>query len=105
MYIPQGHAHHLESRNNKFAAKPWNEIPGIRYVEPVRVVGVNYAISQDGKDETVATLRLRLADPAAASHGEVVHSFAHARTTFMSCLIKCIYVFCFFFKKHAFYPQ
>ena len=23
VYIPQGHAHHLESRNNKFAAKPW----------------------------------------------------------------------------------
>ena len=74
MYVPQGHAHHLESRNNKFAAKPWNEIPGIRYVEPVRVVGVNYAISQDGKDETVATLRLRLADPAAASHGGIVHA-------------------------------
>ena len=35
----------------------------------MRVVGVSYAISQDGKDETVATLRLRLADPAAASFG------------------------------------
>jgi hypothetical protein len=69
VYIPQGHAQHLESRNNKFAAKPWNEIPGMRYVEPVRVVGMSYAISQDGRDETVAALVLRLADPAAASFG------------------------------------
>ena len=69
VYIPQGHAEFLDSRNNKAASKPWNAISGMRNIEPVRVVGLNYIISQDGRDETVANLRLRLADPSAASPG------------------------------------
>jgi len=69
VYVPQGHAEYLEGHNNKFASKPWNVVLGMRYVEPVRVTGVIYSISQDGKDKTVATLRLRVADPPSPSFG------------------------------------
>jgi len=62
VYIAQGHAQHLESRNNKFASKPLTSVPGMHYIEPVRVKELSYIISQDEKHETVPTLRLWLAD-------------------------------------------
>ena len=36
VYIPQGHAEFLDSRNNKAASKPWNAISGMRNIEPVQ---------------------------------------------------------------------
>jgi hypothetical protein len=72
VYVPHGHHAFLEHSVNKAADRPWLSLgaPGSwRHAEPARVCEMRYAISQDGRDETVAVLRLRLADPASSNFG------------------------------------
>ena len=68
-YIARGHWEHLSGRNDKRASRPWRFVPGLRHVEPAKVVQLRYRISQDGRDETVARMRLKLADPGSENRG------------------------------------
>ncbi|KAL0034434.1 hypothetical protein WJX79_002167 [Trebouxia sp. C0005] len=77
VYLQVGHRKFLSHNNNKLQG-PWDSIVStlaetrgqrMREVEPVRVIALDYIISDDGTSNTCAKLRLQLSDPGSPLQG------------------------------------
>eukprot|EP00854_Cymbomonas_tetramitiformis_P012353 gene12353-14590_t len=69
VYFAEGHAEHLDGKNDGRQNRPWQQLTGMRAVELCRVVQVEAYIAQDGTGTTALRITLRIVDEASPLRG------------------------------------